>query len=124
MKSPRLMMALAVAATCAWSANALAAGAHTAHMSPNVSIEVQTPSSVDESAPWLNNDAHLGGWPSSQPSFGSVSPDPLTATQTTDYWLIGSKSDEANVGSSASEGASGSISFDSSRPTRGEDPRL
>lgn len=147
MKSQTLI-ALAVAGTCAWSASALAGGMHGAQMKPGMSVEVQTPSSVDESAPWLSGESHLGGWSSSQSSSmalaparepvgdstsgigasvsrsgsGSVSSDPLATNETTEYWLIGSKSEEANVGSSALEGAGGSVSFDSPIGTS-DDPR-
>lgn len=137
MKS-RTLLALAVAGTCAWSASAFAGGTQGARMNAGTSVEVQTPSSVNESAPWRTGQAHLGGWTpsssmassssravysgsdigvgasSSVSGSGSVSSDPLATNEPTEYWLIGSESDESNVGSTASEGASGSVSFDSS----------
>jgi hypothetical protein len=39
---------------------------------------------------------------------------PTARVETTEYWLIGSESPETGVGASATEGASGSVGFDSS----------
>jgi hypothetical protein len=51
----RSLIAIAVAGTFAWSAGALASGFQR-------SVEVQTPASVSESAPWLTGQPHLAGW--------------------------------------------------------------
>src|SRR5690606_25873675 len=109
---------------------------------PAMSVEVQTPSSVDESAPWLTGQAHLGGWTSSASSvaaapgldrysdagsalgassgmtgWGEASLAPVATAETTEYWLIGSP--DAAVGSSAGVGASGSVGFDSASASHG-----
>jgi len=54
MKSKSLIAA-AVAGTFAWSAGALAHGFQR-------NVEVQTPASVSESAPWLTGQPHVPGW--------------------------------------------------------------
>jgi hypothetical protein len=148
MKS-RTLLALAVAGACAWSTGALAGGTHhsarfdsSMHMSSAMSTEVRTPSSVDESAPWLAGEPHLAGWTSPQSSIaasetshdiygdasfgtgassgvsgsGSVGSEPMASAETTDteYWLIGAEPSERGLGSSASESGSGSVAFDSS----------
>jgi hypothetical protein len=51
---PRSLVAMAVAGTFVWSAGALANGSQR-------SVEVQTPASVSESAPWLTGQPHLAG---------------------------------------------------------------
>ena len=58
----KTLIALAVAGTLA-CAGAFAGGMH--HGSNMSSTEVQTPASVDESAPWLTGKPHLAGWAAS-----------------------------------------------------------
>jgi hypothetical protein len=70
----KTLMTLAVAGTLAWTTGAMANGMH--H-----STEIQTPSSVSESAPWLTGQSHLAGWSSrgtmsrnAQQQFSDASP--------------------------------------------------
>src|SRR5688572_22910801 len=111
MKSGTLL-ALAVAA--AFSTSAVAGGLH--H-----STEVQTPSSVSESAPWLTGQPHLAGWTAGTSGFGSVGSEPLVLVETTEYWLIGSDSEPSAIGASSATSGSGAVGFDSS--TTGGDSR-
>ena len=127
MKS-RTLLAVAVAAT--FSASAFAGGAK------HHSVEVMTPSSVSESAPWLTGQPHLGGWTAPDAmslamshelagdqlvgasagtsGFGAVGSEPFYVVETTEYWLIGEQPSELGVGTSSSLGGSGSVGFDSS----------
>ena len=94
------LMALAVAGTFACGgafAGGMHKGAH--HGMQGSSIEVATPSSVNESAPWLANHAHSAGWSN---GFSST--------------VIGMQDglhSDGPVGTSASIGGSGSGGFDS-----------
>ena len=129
--------AWAVACACTWAASAGAGGLHSAQGHGNSAVEVETPVSVNESAPWLAGKVHMRGHPSTPEALpanresaepgvgassgasgsGSVGSDPRATQETTEYWLIGSEDEKPNVGASASDGAGGSVSFDSS--TRG-----
>ena len=103
-------------------------------------VEVQTPSSVSESAPWLAGKSHLKGWtasPASSTAVGmsqdlsgesmtlgssglSATSDealPFYVVEITEYWLIGADEptgSSAAIGSTSSVGGSGSGGFDSS----------
>ena len=120
------LLALAVAGVFC-TTSAFAGGVH--H-----SAEVKTPSTVSESAPWLAGQPHLAGWTapdslqlsmshelsgdafvgttSGASGFGSVGSDSTASAEMTDYWMIGSQSEESGVGASSSIGASGSVGFD------------
>jgi hypothetical protein len=100
------------------------------------STEVQTPSSVSESAPWLAGQPHLAGWSAADSmslaltdelsgdrftgaslgagGSGSVGSEPLIIVEQTEYWLIGDETGERSVGASSSLGGAGSVGFDSS----------
>jgi hypothetical protein len=104
MKS-RTFMALAVAGTFACG-SAFAGGVHhgAQHSSSHsTSIEVQTPSSVNESAPWLANQPHSAGWATQQPS--------------TAMGMQEGQFSDGPVGTSSSIGGSGSAGFDSMSST-------
>jgi hypothetical protein len=109
MKS-RTLIALAVAGTFACG-SAIAGGFHhgSTHSSMNAGSphEVQTPMSVDESAPWRANEQHTAGWSSS-----SGSSDVIGMQE-------GLHSD-GPVGVSSGMSASGSGGFDSSASLSGE----
>ena len=89
---PKTLLAMAVAGTCAWSTGALAGGA--AH-----TVEVQTPASVSESAPWLTGQ-----------SFASSAFDSRGLLRF---------EDSASIGSSSSMSASGSVGYDSTASASG-----
>lgn len=90
--------------------------------------EVRTPSSVDESAPWLANESHMPASRSTMtfatmdgdrtvidaPLVSSTSATVGEATNTayTEYWLLGSES--ADIGASSGLAGTGSVGFDSS----------
>jgi hypothetical protein len=97
MKSTSLI-AVAVAGTFAWSAGAVAHGVQR-------SVEVQTPASVNESAPWLTGQPHAAGW-SAQ---GSTRTSSVAHNQLSD----------ASMGSGATSGmsADGSAGYDSTDST-------
>jgi hypothetical protein len=104
MKS-KTLMTLAVAGSFACGGAAFAGPFHFPHGAQQTSMqgsaeEVMTPSSVDESAPWLANEAHSAGWI----DHGSGSA------------VIGMQEglfSDGPVGSSSSLGGSGSGGFDS-----------
>jgi hypothetical protein len=113
MKS-RTLIALAVAGTFACG-SAIAAGFHSgathSGMNAGSTHEVQTPMSVDESAPWRANEQHTAGWSSS-----SRSSDVIGMQE-------GLHSDGPlgmNSGMSSDASASGSGGFDSSASLSGE----
>src|SRR5712671_6342349 len=91
MKS-KTILALTVAGTFAFSGAVFAGGVHRS------SVEVQTPSSVDESAPWLTGRPHLGGW---------TSQDRMSGTNNEQ------SSDSIGVGASSAMNGSGSGGYDS-----------
>ena len=93
MKS-KTLMALAVAGTFACGGAFAGGGMHGKHGSAHEAI---TPSSVNESAPWLANLPHSAGW------FGNGQTH--TASVTQDF--------HSDVGASSSVGGSGSLGFDS-----------
>jgi hypothetical protein len=120
MKS-KTLVATAVAGAFACSTGAFAGNSWNAH-------EVRTPSSVDESAPWLANESHTPASASTM-TFASTSGDrtvidapvasstiadvsATTNTAYTEYWLLGSES--ADIGASSGFPGTGSIGFDSS----------
>lgn len=74
--------------------------------------EVQTPSSVSESAPWRTGEPHLA----------AVNDAAAAPAESLEYWLVGSDSDpsytSARTGSTRGVGGSGSVSFDSATPLR------
>jgi hypothetical protein len=108
MKS-KTLMALAVAGTFACG-GALAGGFHHggAHTSTQGSpYEVQTPASVDESAPWLANLPHTAGWSSDNASASVIG------------MQEGLHSD-GPVGMSSSLGGTGSGGYDSTSSIEGE----
>ena len=133
MKS-RTLKAWAVACACTWAATAGAGGSPRAQGDRASSTRVETPVSVSESAPsWGGNpDTHESpssfvalpgnrdstergtGASSGTGGSGSVGSDALATSETTEYWLIGSEDAKPNVGASASDGAGGSVSFESS----------
>lgn len=103
MKSTTLM-ALAVAGTFACGgaiAEPLHFGGSSASNTHGSSYEAVTPSSVDESAPWLANQAHSAGWTS-----GSSMDDNVVGLQQGVYG-------DESIGASSSMGGSGSGGFDS-----------
>ena len=134
MKS-RSFVPLAIAVAFAASSGAMAGGA--SHR-----VEVSTPSSVSESAPWLAGKPHLAGWSASgstmalsmsrdlstpQNGFamgasagmsgsGSGGFDSFDVAEGKEYWLVGDESSgtDSAVGRSSSLGGSGSVGFDSS----------
>ena len=96
MKS-KTLMALAVAGTFACG-GAFAGGMHHGAKHGS-SVEITSPSSVNESAPWLANQSHSSGW----------------STHSSDA-VIGmhdSLQSDAHVGASAGSGGSGFGGFDS-----------
>jgi hypothetical protein len=119
MKS-KTLLALAVAGAVTCSTGALAGSSWNGY-------EVRTPSSVDESAPWLANESHVPASASSM-TFASTSGDlgamdsPLasnahsnvsaTNTAYTEYWLLGA--DGSDIGASSGLSGMGSVAFDSS----------
>jgi hypothetical protein len=108
MKS-RTLIALAVAGSFACG-SAIAGGFHhgsTRGMNAGSPHEVQTPMSVDESAPWRANEQHTAGWSSSN------RPSDVIGMQE------GLHSD-GPVGASSDMSASGSGGFDSSASLSGE----
>jgi len=104
MKS-RTLMALAVASTFACAGAFAGSGHHGTHMSSQSSYEVQTPSSVNESAPWLTNHATLSDGRSADTTIG---------------FQEGQFSD-GPVGTSSSMSGSGNGGYDSTTPTRSPD---
>ena len=98
MKS-RTLMALAVAGTFA-AGGAFAGGTYhgAKHGSMHGSVEVVSPSSVSESAPWLANEAHSAGWSNQGSSDTIVGMHELS---------------DAHVGASSAIGGSGQGGFDS-----------
>jgi hypothetical protein len=96
-------MALAVASTFACAGAFAGGGTH--HGSNMSSTEVQTPASVDESAPWLTGKPHLAGWTARD-------------TNTTIGFQEGQFSD-GPVGTSSAVSAMGSGGYDSTGGTGG-----
>jgi hypothetical protein len=108
MKS-RTLMALAVAGTFACG-GALAGGFHHGGVQSSMQgspYEVQTPMSVDESAPWLANLPHTAGWSSDNASASVIG------------MQEGLHSD-GPVGTSSSLGGTGSGGYDSTSSLSGE----
>lgn len=100
MKS-KTLTALAVAG--AFAAGGAFAGGGLHHGKHHSGVEVQTPMSVNESAPWLANESHGAGW--------STHPESSTIVGMHD----GLHSD--SIGASSSVGGSGSGGFDSMSST-------
>jgi hypothetical protein len=127
MKS-KTLLTIAVAGAFACSAGAHAGSNWNGH-------EVQTPSSVNESAPWLANESHAPGAASTL-TFASTHADrsamevPIATgassstsaaglgafssndTAHTEYWLLGSEG--SDIGASSGFSGGGSVAFDSS----------
>ena len=94
----KTLIGMAVAGTFAWSAGALAHGGGS-----GASYEVQTPSSVSESAPWLTGHQYLAGWVSND----------MHAMQGNHRF----SDDPYATGSSSNMSGSGSVAYDSSMST-------
>jgi len=106
---PRSLVAIAVAGTFAWSAGALAHGFER-------SVEVQTPASVSESAPWLTGQPHLAG-SSAQPStrMSSLAHEQLNDSST----ATGASSGMSAYGSGGYDSTDSTLSNASDRPMIG-----
>ena len=118
----KALMALGVAAALGMSSTAFAGpGKHAS------SFEVMTPSSVNESAPWLAGQPHLGSWQSETAQVGRID---YSFESADGIGVTASLSDgEAEaIGASSSEGGSGSGGFSSGELSAGEegvsDPKM
>jgi len=96
--TPRTLIAVAVAGTFAWSAGALAHGLQRG-------VEIQTPASVSESAPWLTGQPHLAGWSAQRATHVSS----LASEQPTNSSMA--------MGASSGMSGSGSAGYDSTDST-------